>query len=360
MKRQVRINEAKKKVERYLASKNNSLSNILKKDAVYREMPQVSMLVNEHESRRDLNSIKVVLDMDMFFAAVAVRDRPQLKDKPVAIGGMSMISTSNYVARTFGVRSAMPGFIAKKLCPQLIFIEHEPKKYKEASDIVKNVLLEYDKNLVSYSSDEFYLDITHFTDEKLNGKKQVENERTNCIGEMLTESDSNHQVSDLNCVKKKQDSSASSGHTMEAGKGEHAVGIAIKRNEKDASERAYHFKCGDTISDEFLFLRRKVACDIVDEMRQRVFVATRGLTCSAGFFFCIVEYILSNLLSGILFVLHKAMNVVGIANNSFLAKICADQNKPNGQYSLPPTRDAILKFLEDLPCRKIPGESSVI
>ena len=52
------------------------------------------------------------IDMDMFYAAVEIRDRPELADKPVAIGSMSMISTANYVARKFGIRSAMPGFIA--------------------------------------------------------------------------------------------------------------------------------------------------------------------------------------------------------------------------------------------------------
>jgi len=52
------------------------------------------------------------LDMDMFYAAVEIRDRPELQDKPVAVGGLSMLSTANYVARKYGVRSAMPGFIA--------------------------------------------------------------------------------------------------------------------------------------------------------------------------------------------------------------------------------------------------------
>lgn len=60
--------------------------------------------------------------MDMFFVACEMRDDPELKEKPVAVGGMSMISTANYAARAYGVRSAMPGFIAKKLCPDLILI----------------------------------------------------------------------------------------------------------------------------------------------------------------------------------------------------------------------------------------------
>jgi nucleotidyltransferase/DNA polymerase involved in DNA repair len=55
----------------------------------------------------------------MLVFSVEERDQPALKDKPMAVGGMGMICTANYVARKFGVRSAMPGFIAKKLCPQV-------------------------------------------------------------------------------------------------------------------------------------------------------------------------------------------------------------------------------------------------
>jgi len=65
----------------------------------------------------------------MFYAACEVRDNPELKGKPVAVGGKMMLSTSNYMARKFGVRSAMPGFIAKKLCPELIIVKSHPEKY---------------------------------------------------------------------------------------------------------------------------------------------------------------------------------------------------------------------------------------
>lgn len=69
--------------------------------------------------------------MDCFFAAVEMRDNPALADKPMAVGGLSMISTANYVARGFGVRSAMPGFIAVELCPQLVFVPHRFEAYSE-------------------------------------------------------------------------------------------------------------------------------------------------------------------------------------------------------------------------------------
>ena len=75
------------------------------------------------------------IDMDMFYAAVELIDKPHLKDLPVAIGNTSMISTANYVARKYGVRSAMPGFIALKLCPKLIFLSHNFNKYNHSLEL---------------------------------------------------------------------------------------------------------------------------------------------------------------------------------------------------------------------------------
>ena len=112
--------------------------------------------INYLESKRNLNKICCVLDMDMFFAAVEIRDQPHLKDLPVAVGGLDMISTANYVARKYGVRSAMPGFIAKKLCPQLIFVPCNFTKYTEVSHIIRQIISEYDPNYRSWSLDEVY------------------------------------------------------------------------------------------------------------------------------------------------------------------------------------------------------------
>lgn len=73
--------------------------------------------------------------MDMFYAAVEIRDDPSLENVPLAVGGENMISTANYIARKFGVRSAMPGFIAKKLCPELVFRDCNFRKYREVSKV---------------------------------------------------------------------------------------------------------------------------------------------------------------------------------------------------------------------------------
>ena len=98
---------------------------------------QIEACLNQYEQERYLKKIWVAFDLDMFFVACEIRDNPSLEGKPVAVGGLSMISTANYVARKFGVRSAMPGFIAKKLCPDLILIPGNYRKYEETSKIFK-------------------------------------------------------------------------------------------------------------------------------------------------------------------------------------------------------------------------------
>ena len=104
--------------------------------------------------------------MDMFFVAVEIRDNPALANKPIAVGGMSMISTANYIARKFGVRSAMPGFIAMKLCPELILVDGSYSKYRAESKKVMPILCEYDPDYESMGIDEANLDITAYLDQK--------------------------------------------------------------------------------------------------------------------------------------------------------------------------------------------------
>lgn len=124
---------------------------------------EADKMAKELEKRRDLSKIIVHIDMDMFFAAVEIRDNPQLKDKPVAVGSAkSIVSTSNYVARQYGVRAAMAGFIAKQLCPNLVFVKSNYKKYHQASEIVMKIIAEYDPFLNEMSLDEAYFDLTDY------------------------------------------------------------------------------------------------------------------------------------------------------------------------------------------------------
>jgi DNA polymerase kappa len=101
--------------------------------------------------------------MDMFYAAIEIREKPYLQNKPVAVGDYSMIQTTNYVARKYGVRSAMPGFMGKKMCPDLHFIRPNKDKYKKVSDEeFKPILREYDDKLESVGLDEANIDVTDY------------------------------------------------------------------------------------------------------------------------------------------------------------------------------------------------------
>lgn len=104
------------------------------------------------------------VDMDCFYAQVEMRDRPELQNVPLAIGGApgtrSVLCTSNYLARTFGVKSAMPTDFAVRLCPKLVILPPNFKKYKKASEIVQNIFLKYSDLVETVSLDEAYLDVT--------------------------------------------------------------------------------------------------------------------------------------------------------------------------------------------------------
>lgn len=218
------------------------------------------------ELGRSFKQIKVVLDADAFYASVEIRDRPELVDLPVAVGH-GVITTCNYVARKFGVRSAMPGFIAKKLCPNLVFLDCNFDKYIAASEVIRNVIEQYDPKYHSGSLDEVYFDITNAAKERIKNSKDTSNNNTD------------------------------------------------EKNSEDNDN-----------TDELW----SVAHTLVEEIRARITKETRGLTCSAG-----------------------------IANNSMLAKICSNIQKPNGQYLLPPTRKDVKDFMSSLPTRKVPGVGKV-
>ncbi|MDF7629458.1 DNA polymerase IV [Erwiniaceae bacterium L1_55_4] len=104
------------------------------------------------------------VDMDCFFAAVEMRDDPSLTDIPIAIGGSrvqrGVISTANYPARKYGVRSAMPTAMALKLCPHLKLLPGRFNAYKEASRQIRDIFARYTPLIEPLSLDEAYLDVT--------------------------------------------------------------------------------------------------------------------------------------------------------------------------------------------------------
>lgn len=85
-----------------------------------------------------------------------------MAEKPVAVGEMTMIQTTNYVARKWGVTSGLPGFIGRKLCRELLFVKPNRFKYEKESERIKELLREFDQNLEIPSLDEFLLDVTQY------------------------------------------------------------------------------------------------------------------------------------------------------------------------------------------------------
>lgn len=186
-------------------------------------------------------------------------------------------STSNYLARQYGVRAAMPGFIGKKLCPELIIVKPNYDKYRQISTQVREVLAFYDPHFCSVGLDEAYLDLTAF----------VRNRLSPNVGEEPIQQTVNH-------------ASISFG-------GDSGPKVAKERQELLQLPSLY-WKCAE---------------EVVEELRDEIFNKV-GLTASAG-----------------------------IAPNKMLAKVASDVNKPNGQYTVNPTKEGVLKFVHDLPIRKV-------
>ncbi|RPD54731.1 DNA/RNA polymerase [Lentinus tigrinus ALCF2SS1-7] len=124
----------------------------------------VDKLITQLEAHRDLSQVIVHVDMDAFFASVELLDNPDLASKPFGVGH-GVLSTASYEARKFGVRSGMPTFIARKLCPELIVISSHFHRYGEMSEKVMAIFRRYDPNMAAAGCDEGYLNITSYCEE---------------------------------------------------------------------------------------------------------------------------------------------------------------------------------------------------
>lgn len=115
----------------------------------------------EHNGMRKI----IHIDMDAFYAAVEERDFPELKGKPLVVGGLpegrgGVVATANYEARKFGIRSAMSSKQAQKLCPYAIFVRPRFAAYKEVSQKIRAIFYRYTDLVEPLSLDEAYLDVT--------------------------------------------------------------------------------------------------------------------------------------------------------------------------------------------------------
>uniref|UniRef100_A0A8D0A2V6 DNA polymerase kappa n=1 Tax=Sander lucioperca TaxID=283035 RepID=A0A8D0A2V6_SANLU len=300
LKREQQVNQ---RIEKMMLQKAQITEQQLKK-----AQAEVERMATELERSRDLSRVIVHVDMDAFYAAVEIRDCPELKDKPMAVGSMSMLSTSNYHARKYGVRAAMPGFIAKKLCPNLVIVPTNFAKYRAVSGEVREIFAEYDPHFQSVSLDEAYLDFTDHLEQRQSWPESLRTHRFHASSTATGEEqiklpqEAVPEEKDLSPVL--FDDSPSSSPCLSGPEGVGAAGGA--------------FEVFGTSVEE-----------AVREMRFRIEQKTM-LTASAG-----------------------------IAPNMMLAKVCSDKNKPNGQYRLPSTREAVMDFVQNLPVRKVSGIGKV-
>uniref|UniRef100_A0A8C7QWY5 DNA polymerase kappa n=1 Tax=Oncorhynchus mykiss TaxID=8022 RepID=A0A8C7QWY5_ONCMY len=295
LKKEQQVNQ---RIERMMLQKAHITEQQLSK-----AQAQVEKMTSDLERGRDLSRVIVHVDMDAFYAAVETRDCPDLMDKPMAVGSMSMLSTSNYHARKFGVRAAMPGFIAKKLCPNLVIVPINFDKYRAVSAEVREVFADYDPHFLPMSLDEAYLDISDHLEQRRGWPEALRTHRlhTNNTGTARVEDHGGLQ------------------ETVEL----EGLSPVLFENSPSSSP------CLQDAAGGEVEVFGTCAEEAVREMRFRIEQKT-SLTASAG-----------------------------IAPNMMLAKVCSDKNKPNGQYRLPSNRQAVIDFIQDLPVRKISGIGKV-
>lgn len=295
-----------------------------------------------------LSKVVVVVDMDAFYAAVSELHDPTLRGKAFAVGGMGMISTASYEARKYGVRSAMPGFIALKLCPHLIFVRHQFDRYTAAAEEARRVFRRYDPHMSSHSLDEAVLDITdHCVAAGILGRGDKGHSLASAGAAAAAASDAAAADAAASSSSAASDSGSSSGSAGSSADlfppglpwdPSAPIGIDDAAADDDGSDGDCSSKVGGARSSSssapadgvHSLAQHHAIAAVVSRMRHEVTVATRGLTCSAG-----------------------------IACNPMLAKIASNDRKPNGQCMVPFDPAAIAAYMRGLAVRKLPGVGKV-
>jgi len=279
--------------------------------------------------KRRSTSTCIVIDMDAFYINCELLTKPHLTQVPACVG-INLITTSNYPARRYGVRSAMAGWIDDTLVSELsggketlVHVKSNFELYREKSEVVRRVLSVYDPQGVrAYSLDEVYLDLGRYLEMYL--VRGWGHER---ILEALQKGDGggDDDAADVACEHTNSTNVNGSQNIYDVDEDD-ATDNDDNNNNNDFEtnkSKSAHLNRLSRLPPQLLI---DATTTIVHQMRTAVQNATGGLTCSAG-----------------------------IASNFLLAKIASDANKPNGQCLVGSTEVAIREFIDDLPVRKVPG-----
>lgn len=261
------------------------------------------------EKVRCLDSVFAHLDMDMFYAAVEEKKNPALKTLPVGVGSLSMLSTTNYVARQYGVRAGMPGFIGKKLCPDLVLVPLDFHAYKKEAFAVREITKRYDPHFCAFGWDELSMNLTVNNLFKLG---------------IFSFSDA--------CVHQKTEENVRSKSDAESGPARCSI-VTHPQEELAVVESA-----GAAVSSSSSFSHSKKCCSWTREEHFKM--AERAMEA------CRKEILEETQLTA----------SVGIAPSPELAKMASNYRKPNGQFCLAlTTAEEIRNYLRDKPVRSAQG-----
>ena len=318
----------------------------------------------------------------------------------MAVGGMGMLSTSNYVARRYGVRAAMPGFIAMKLCKNLKIVPPNFEKYTKVSKEVKEIALEYDPHLTMGSLDEAYLDLTiyikirmyvlRFLNESDWKEDSINNESKSRIHEVCTKymkevnqkgiydtPKSTPLNSPLRQLKQTQKSQVNM--NKESDNKEKAANIEeLSKMSNEAEPELLPESQGTLIEksdDEESRLENEIETEDYDplldsqESRKKftsyksgepVLVVTGDQILASHYIqstkidWSLVQDVVKEIRTRI-YAKTQLTSSAGIGKDKMIAKIAADIKKPNGQFYIENSK----AYIQNLPIRKVPGVGKV-
>lgn len=268
----------------------------------------------------------VHVDLDSFYASVAELDNPTLRGRPLAVGDTSMISTSSYAARRFGVRSAMPGFIGRALCPELVFVPLDFPRYRALAAKYRAEFRRFDPRCAPSFLDEASLDVAPVAAARALAAVLI------ALDAALNRESKQAARSDDTETETDKTETRSTATTLPTWLPEVLAAFKTTTTLPPATipstqqQQQHGQRNGQQVSPLAVFVDwTHIVSTVAADIRARVF-ASSGLTCSAG-----------------------------IGGTRMAAKVASDANKPNGQATVPLTSAATEAFFATLPVRKVPG-----